>query len=93
MRNAHCRTWNTTRKRKNRGKRETYIIGFEIWQETLKNVKKGEIERVGPGLWRENRKTWKMRHKHCRTWNIVRNPEKHKKMKMHFLGLGLLREN
>ena len=27
---------------------------------------------VGPGLWRENRKTWKMRNKKCMTWNMAR---------------------
>ena len=37
---------------------------------------------VGPGLWRENGKKWKMRNKHCRTWNMARNPENRKKKKM-----------
>ena len=27
---------------------------------------------VGPGLWQENWKTWKMRHKHYLTWNMAR---------------------
>ena len=25
---------------------------------------------IGPRYWRENWKTWKMRHKHCLTWNM-----------------------
>ena len=29
-----------------------------------------------PGLWRENLKKWKMRHKHCLTWNMARNTQK-----------------
>ena len=32
-----------------------------------------------PGIWRENRKTWKMRHKHCMNWNMARNTEKREK--------------
>ena len=36
---------------------------------------------VGTGIWRENSKTQKMRHTHCRTWNMVRNSEKREKMK------------
>ena len=27
---------------------------------------------VGPGLWRGNGKRFKMRHTHCRTWNMAR---------------------
>ena len=27
---------------------------------------------VGPGIWRENGKTWKMRNAHCRLWNMAR---------------------
>ena len=34
---------------------------------------------VGSGVQRENRKTWKMKHKHCMTWNMSRNTEKHEK--------------
>ena len=26
---------------------------------------------VGPGIWRENGKTWKMRKTHCRTLNMT----------------------
>ena len=28
---------------------------------------KREMHTVGPGIWRENRKTWKRRHKHGMT--------------------------
>ena len=31
---------------------------------------------VGLGVCGENWKTWKMRHTHCRTWNMARNSEK-----------------
>jgi len=31
---------------------------------------------VGLGIWREKRKTRKMRQKHCMTWNMARNSEK-----------------
>jgi hypothetical protein len=32
-----------------------------------------EMHTVGPGIWQE---MWKMRHKHCLTWNMARNTEK-----------------
>ena len=38
-----------------------------------------EMQTVGHGIWRENRKRWKMRHKHFTTWNVVRNTEKGEK--------------
>ena len=37
---------------------------------------KWEKHTVGPILWRENGNMWKMRHKHCLTWNMARNTEK-----------------
>ena len=27
---------------------------------------------VGPGIWRETIKMWKMRNEHCRTWKLAR---------------------
>ena len=30
---------------------------------------------IGHGIWRENRKTWIMRHKHYLTWNVARDTE------------------
>ena len=27
---------------------------------------------VGPGIWQETGKTWKLRNTHCRTWNMER---------------------
>ena len=47
-----------------------------------KNTKKrGELEihTVEPGVWRENRKSRKMRNSQCRTWNKARNSEKTEK--------------
>jgi hypothetical protein len=34
-----------------------------------------------PGIWQENCPKRKMRHKHCMTWNMARNPEKREKMR------------
>ena len=34
---------------------------------------------LGPGLWREKSKNWKMRHKHSMRWNMARDTEKRKK--------------
>ena len=41
---------------------------------------------VEPGIWRENRKSWKMRNTHGRTWNFARNSQKPGKLQMHTLG-------
>ena len=37
---------------------------------------KRETHMVGTGIWRETLKTWKMKHKHCITWNMARNTPK-----------------
>ena len=52
-----------------------------------------EIYTVGPGLCRENRKSWKMRHKNCMAWNMARNGEKHEKWEIHTVGSGIWWEN
>jgi len=53
---------------------------------------KSEIVCEGHGLWRKNWKTWKMRHKHCMTWNMARNTEKCEKWEMHSVGSGIFQE-
>ena len=53
-------------------------VGPVMWQETVRN-KKREIHSVGPVLLRENARSCKMRHKHCMTWNTVRNSQKREK--------------
>jgi hypothetical protein len=40
--------------------------------EKRENVK---MQTVGHGIWRENRKRWKMRKRHCKSWNVARNTE------------------
>ena len=42
---------------------------------------------VRPGVWQENRKMCKMRHKHCSTWNTARNTQKRGKGEMQHGGL------
>ena len=51
-----------------------------------------EMHTVGPRLWRENRKTWKMRHKHCMTWNMAISTEKRVKWYTHSVGIGIWQE-
>jgi hypothetical protein len=50
MREKHCRAWNMGRKLKIT-ENEKHIVGSEIWQETLKNMKKKEMHTVGPRVW------------------------------------------
>ena len=40
---------------------------------------KREMHTVGPGIWRENRYTWKMKHKNFMTWKMARNTEEREK--------------
>ena len=66
FRNVHCTTRNIARKLK--------IV--ENWKHPLDDLKNDEITEkheklemhtVGPGIWRENCKSWKMRNTHFRT--------------------------
>ena len=58
------------------GKIETHTVGRKIWQESLKNVKNEKYTLQDLDYGEKTEKTWKMRHKHCGTCNIVRNTEK-----------------
>jgi len=44
---------------------------------------------IGHGIWQENRKTWKMRHKQTLTWNMAGNTQKRGKLEMHTVGPGI----
>ena len=37
---------------------------------------------IGPGLWQGKGKTCKMRHTHCRTWNMVKKMTNREKEKL-----------
>ena len=52
-----------------------------------------EMHFLGPGIRIEIRKTWKMRNKHCLTWNMARNTQKRGKLEMNIVGPGLWRKN
>ena len=43
-----------------------------IWPETLKNVKKDKCTLKDLEYGQKSEKTMKMRHTHCRTWNMAR---------------------
>ena len=47
---------------------------------------------LGSGVWRENGKTWKMRHKYSMTSHMARNIQKHGKSEMHTVGPGVWQE-
>ena len=44
---------------------------------------------VGPGIWREKWKTWKLRNAHCKTWIMVWNSEKRSKLEMNTVWPGI----
>ena len=59
-------------------KNEKYTLqDLDYGQKTEKKKSgKRETHMVGTGIWRETLKTWKMKHKHCITWNMARNTPK-----------------
>jgi hypothetical protein len=64
-------------------KRETHIVGLGICRETVKNMKNEKYTLGDMDYGEKTEKTWKMRHKHCMTWNMARNTQKHGKGEMH----------
>ena len=54
-------------------------MGPVISRETMEKSGKWEMHSVGPGVWPENWKSWKMRNTNCRKWNMERNTEKREK--------------
>jgi hypothetical protein len=65
-RNVHCRTWNMARKLKIVENEKHPLEDLKIDEITAKR-EKCETYTVGLGIWRENRKSRKMRKTHLRT--------------------------
>ena len=75
--NAHFRTCNMSRKlKKKSGKCEMHTLRPGIWQENLKNLKKGTQTMYYLEDSKKYWQTWNMRNVHCRTWNMARNLKK-----------------
>jgi len=53
-------------------------VGPVIWRDTVKNVKNEKYTQLDLE-YGESWKTWKMRHKHFKTLNMVKNIEKREK--------------
>ena len=75
FRNVHCRTWNMARKLKIM-ENEKHPLDDLKNDEITKKREKWEMPTEGPGIWRENWKSRKMRNTHFRTWNMSRKTEK-----------------
>ena len=75
FRNVHCRTRNMVRKLKIM-ENEKHSIDDLKNDEITEKHEKWEMHTVGPGIWRENWKSLKMRNTHFRTWNMERKTEK-----------------
>ena len=72
MRNKHCLTWNIRRNSQKRGKSKIHIVGSGLRpKKKLKNVE-NEIHTVGPGIWQETLKRWKMRNAHLQDLEYVK---------------------
>ena len=75
FRNVHCRTWNMARKLKimeNEKQPLDHLKNDEITEKR----EKWEMHTVGPGIWRENWKSRKMKHTHVNRWNMATKTEK-----------------
>jgi co-chaperonin GroES (HSP10) len=75
FRNIHCRTWNMARKLKIM-ENEKHQLDDMINDKITEKCKIWEMHTVGPGIWRENWKSRKMKNTHFRTRNMARKPEK-----------------
>ena len=82
IRHKHCLTWNMARNSENM-KREKYTLYDLDHGEKTEKHGKWDTQTIGPGLWWENSKTWKMSQKHCRTWNMFENWQTRKKLNSH----------
>ena len=65
FRNVHCRTWNTAGKLKITESEKHPLDDFKNDEITEKR-EKWAMHTVGPGIWRENGKSHKMRYTHFR---------------------------
>ena len=61
--------------------------------EITETREKWEKPTVGPGIWRENRKSRKMRNTYFSTWNMERKTEKSGKFRNVTVGHGIWQEN
>ena len=75
FRNVHCRTLNMSRKLKII-ENVKHPLDDLINDEITEKPEKWEMHTVGPGIWRENWKSRKMRNTQLRTWNMARKTEK-----------------
>ena len=66
FRNVHCRTWNMARKLKIM-KNEKHPLEDLKNDEITEKREKCEMHTVRAGIWRENRRSRKMRNTHFRT--------------------------
>ena len=76
FRSVHCRIWNMVRKLKimeNEKQPLDHLKNDEI-TDKRKN-KKCTLQDQDYGKKTKKKKTWKMRHKHYRTWNLAKNTE------------------
>jgi hypothetical protein len=75
FRNVHCRIWNIARKLKIM-ENEKHPLDDLNNEEFIEKREKWEVHTIGPGIWRENWKSRKIRNTHFRTWNMARKTEK-----------------
>ena len=72
FRNVHCRTWNMARKLKIMENEKHPLYDLKNDEITEKR-EKWEMHTVGPGIWQENCKWWKMRNIQLTTWKMTKS--------------------
>jgi hypothetical protein len=85
MRNTHCRTWIMERKLKNVENEIKTLYELEYGEKHWK-WRKREMHTVGPGICRENWKSWKMRNTNWTWWNMTKTIINSEKWEMFMLG-------
>ena len=80
FRTVQCRIWNMARKMKIM-ENEKHPLDDMKNDEITEKREKWEMHTVGPGIWRENWKSRKIRNTHFRTWNMARKTEKSWKLR------------
>jgi hypothetical protein len=72
FRNVHSRTWNMARKLK-KMENEKHPVDDMKNDEITEKREKWEMHTVGPGIWRDNWKSWKVRNILLTTWKMMKS--------------------
>ena len=90
--NVHSRTLNMARKLKIMENVKHQLDDLKN-EEITEKREKWDMHTVGPGIWHENGKSWKMRNTHFRMWNIQGKLKKVENLELSTVGHGIWQQN